>query len=181
MINAQKVTTRESKDGKYYAENFIAFEGGVDSVIIQNKCHKFKFSYHEPYITIKNEEGYNLIANNIGIRTIKKINKNIYLVIGISKKVSYETEFNLIFIKKGKILKYYVVKSGGRLDGDLSFEYLSKTKEVLIPFSKKYRQQNYGYDIELKNPATFDTIRPLPIKEEKKSHPNVYYYKLKIE
>ncbi len=177
FVNAQETYERKSEDGKVLAENFIAFDEGIDSVIIKNRKHKFKFSYHEPFINIKDDEGYNLIDNSIVVNRIKKIKKKTYLIVAYGGNLSLETELNLFIIKKNKILKYYVVQSNNKRLRDVSFEYLPKTKEVIIPISKRYTPQDYIYDIDLKQ-NKLDSIKPLT---KKPLDTLFYHYKLKIE
>ncbi len=177
-INAQKSYVVKSKDGKVSAEKFISFDEGVDSLILKNKKHKFKFSYLDPFIKIKDDEGYGLLSGNLVVHRIKKIKKNIYLIIGFAGNLSVETELHLLFVKKNKILKYYVLKSDDKMLRDVFYEYLPKTKEIIIPISRRYTPQDYLYDIELENRSSFDTIRPMV---EKKSDSLFYHYKLKIK
>jgi len=177
-INAQKSFVFKSKDNKVLAENFISYDGVRDSVIIKNKNHKFLFSHHKPFINIKDNEGYDLIDNSLAILNIKKVKRKIYLIIGYAGNTSVETQLNLFFIKKNKILKYYVIQSNDKMLRDVSFEYLPKNKEVVIPVSKKYTPQNYLYDIELKKRKSYDTIKPIT---KKRSDSLFYHYKLKIK
>lgn len=176
-ITAQKSYIFKSKDEKVSAENFIAFDEGRDSLVIKNKNHKFKFSYDEPFIRIKDSEGYNLFDNGILVRNIKKIKKQIYLIVGYAGNLNVETELHLFFIKKDKILKYYVIKSYNKRLRDIDFNYISNKEGGIASFSKIYTPQDYIYDIDL-NTQTLDTIKPLTGKT---SDSLSYNYKLKIK
>ncbi len=175
-LNAQKSHVFKSDDGKVLAENFISYEEGVDSVVVKNKKHQFKFSYHEPFIQIKDGDGYDLFDNAITVRNIKKVKNRIYLLVGYGGNLNIETELHLIFIKKSAVLKYYVLKSHDKTLRDVSFEYLPKTKEVVIPIAKQYTPQNFIYAIA-PEAGQMDTIRPI------KDEVNDQYrkYKLKVQ
>jgi hypothetical protein len=166
----------QSKDGKVIVQNFISYEEGRDSVIVKHRKCKLKFSYHTPLFNFVNNDGYNPVDPSFVARSVRKITKNIYMLIGIGGNTNFETELNLIFIKKGEILKYYIVKSNNKLLRDVTFEYLPKTKEVLIPIPKKQTPLNYIYDINIKE-NKLDSIRALEESKLAKFH----RYKLKIK
>ncbi len=176
LINAQSSYKIESKDGKVTAENFLGYGEGRDSVIVKNKKCKIKFSYHNPLFDFVDEDGYTPISSSFSAHYLKRINKNIYLLIGIGGNLEWETQLNLIFIKKNKILKYYVAKSNEKRLRDVTFKYLPKTKEVIIPITKQYTPQDYIYEINLKE-NKFDTIKPI----NKDMSDKFYEYKLKIK
>jgi len=99
-VNAQKSYVLKSKDGKVSAEKFLSLDDGIDSLVIINQKNKFKFSHKEPFITIKDDEGYNLFDNGIVIRNIHKIKNKIYFMVGYGGSSSQGKEFNLFFLKK---------------------------------------------------------------------------------
>ncbi len=72
---------------------------------------------------------------------------------------------------------YYVVNSNDKLLRDVTFEYLPKTKEVLIPILKIDTPKDYIYEIDLKE-NRLDSIKALP-----ESANDRYYhrYRLKIK
>ncbi len=168
-INAQSNYSIKSEDSKVTANHFLDFEEGLDSVLVKNGKCNFKLSYHKPLFEF---EG---IVNSININHIKKIKNKTYLLIGVGT-LNWETQLNLIFIKKNKILKYYIVVSNNKRLRDVTFEYLPKTKEVIIPITKQYTPQNFIYEINLKE-NKLDTIKPLKEKTENKH----FRYKLKIK
>ncbi|WP_346883926.1 hypothetical protein [uncultured Algibacter sp.] len=169
-IKAQSTYTIKSENNTVSAKHYLSFDEGIDSVIIKNKNCKLKLSNNKPLFEF---EG---IVNTININHIKKITNQSYLLIGVAN-LNWETQLNLIIIKKNKILKYYIIKSNSKRLRDVSFEYLPKTKEVIIPISKRYTPQDYIYDIDLKQ-NKLDSIKPLT---KKISDTLFYHYKLKIE
>ena len=176
VANAQSSYTIASKDSLVIAENFINFYEGIDSVVVKNKTCKLKFSYTNPLFDFTGEDGYAPVVASFWTNHIKKITKNVYLLIGVGGDTSFETELNLIFIKKDKILKYYIVKSNNKRLRDITFEYLPKTNEVIIPIIKRYTPQNYIYDIDIKE-NKLDSIKALEESKLAKFH----RYRLKIK
>ncbi len=176
IISAQNSYEIKSKDGKVIAENFISYDEGRDSVIVKNEKCKLKFSHYNPLFSFIDDDGYSPVDPSFFAHYIKKIKDKVYMVIGVGGDTSLGTELNLIFIKKNKILKYYIVVSNNKRLRDVTFEYLPKTKEVIIPITKQYTPQNFIYEINLKE-NKLDTIKPLKEKTENKH----FRYKLKIK
>ncbi|MDO6761524.1 hypothetical protein Q4566_15030 [Tamlana sp. 2_MG-2023] len=174
--HAQRSYEIKSNDGKVIAENFIGFGEGRDSVIVRNKGYKLKFSYHTPLFDFKEDNGYSPIDISFSARHIKHITTNIYLLIGVGGNTNLETELHLVFIKKNKILKYYVIVSNDKRLRDITFEYLPKTKEIIFPITKEYTPQDYIYDVILKE-NSLDTIKPMKAEKDSK----FYQYKLKVK
>lgn len=177
VVNSQSRYTIKSDDGKVSADHYIAFDEGLDSVIVKNKQCKIKLSHLEPKFDIKFNESGRTISNYISISHIKKIKDKIYLLIGIGGNLNWETQLNLIFIKKNKILKYYVGMSNDKTLRDVTFKYLPKTKEVIIPIPKEYIPKDYIYEINLKE-NKLDSIKSMNSNIEDKRN---YIYKLKIK
>lgn len=177
LINAQSSYKIESKDSKVIAENFIGFQEGIDSVIVKNKKCRLKFTSHKPLFNFYHEDNdSDDIPNYFWASSIKKINKKVYMLVGISENVYSMKQHHLIFIKKNKILKYYVTVSDNKRVMDIKFKYLKKTKEVVIPITKQYTPQSYIYEINLKE-NKFDTIKPI----KKNISDKFYEYQLKIK
>ncbi|MDO6761519.1 hypothetical protein Q4566_15005 [Tamlana sp. 2_MG-2023] len=174
--HAQRSYEIKSNDGKVIAENFIGFGEGIDSVIVRNQKYKLKFLNDTPLYNFIEDNGYSPIDNSFSARHIKHITTNIYMLIGVGGDTSLGTELHLVFIKKNKILKYYVLISNDKRLRDITFEYLPKSKEIVFPIAKEDTPQDYIYDVILKE-NSLDTIKPM-IAEE---NPKFYQYKLKVK
>ena len=168
VSNAQNTYTIKSKDGKVSAKHYIGFGEGLDSVLVKNKKSIFKFSYHKPMFEFEE------ITTDINVNHIKKIKNNKYLLLGIGGNLNLETQLNLIFIKKDKILKYYVVMSNNKSLRDIDFKYLPKTKEVVIPITTKHTPLDYIYEVDIKE-NKLSEIKPF------KQTSSRYYYKIKTQ
>lgn len=83
----------------------------------------------------------------------------------------------MFFIKKDKILKYYIIQSYNKSLRNIDFNYISNKEGGIVSFPKIYTPQDYIYDIDL-NTQTLDTIKPLTGKQ---SDSLSYHYMLKIK
>ncbi len=195
LVNAQRNYTTRSKDKTVSATTFINHGEGLDSVIVTNKKHKMRFLPSTPLFNFydkNNEPEPEPIGNYFTAYSIQKIKKNIYLLVGLGGYRNFEIELHLIIIKKNKILKYYIVKSGDKTLRDPRFKYLSKTKEILISIPKLDTPENSVHEINLKE-NKFKIIKSLTAKEltvkpltektltKKVSDSLFYHYKLKIK
>lgn len=130
IASSQSSWSVKSEDGLVKAENYIGFDEGRDSVIVNTKYHKFRFSYHYPLF---NTEIIEEIGHSFIVRSIKKVNRKMYVLVGVGGNLNFETQLNLIFIKKDKIVKHIVVKSIDKELRDVEFYYRKRGKEFVFP------------------------------------------------
>lgn len=129
LLNAQNNWIVKSDDSLVIAKNYMGFAEGRDSAIVVTKSHKFIFSYHYPLFK---EEIIDQIDGSFWVMSIKRINDEVYLLVGVGGNENFETQLSLIFINESKILKYIVIKSIDKRLRDIEYLFDEKNKEFVF-------------------------------------------------
>lgn len=197
-ISAQKIWTVKSEDGLVKAKNYIGLSEGRDSAIVETPAHKFKFSYH---YSRDSSEIDDEVDNAITINDIKKINKEVYLILATGGNLPMNVQLNLIFISKNKIIKHFVVYSLDRALNGVTFKtkvnlgrnfdyyYDEKNNEFIFPRTLQGIYDRIPiYEVNLQT-NKLDCIMPINIDVEKYSRKmppiwrsirETHYYKIKL-